>query len=59
MTKNFPLKKKRLEHELDEHEEEMSSHHKEDRKSDPNKPEQKEQTKSIKETMKFSMRVLE
>lgn len=40
----FSNKKDRLEHELDEHEDEMTGHEKSDKKSELNKLEQKEQT---------------
>jgi hypothetical protein len=40
----FSSKKERLDHELDEHEDEMTGHEKSDKKSDLNKLEQKEQT---------------
>ncbi|MFB6158513.1 MAG: hypothetical protein ABEJ95_02515 [Candidatus Nanohalobium sp.] len=43
--KDFSEEKERLEHELDEHEEEMSSHDKSDKKSELNKLQQKEKNK--------------
>lgn len=42
--KDFSSKRKKLEHELDEHDSEMSSHEKSDKKSELNKLEQQEQT---------------
>jgi hypothetical protein len=43
--KDFSSNKEKLEHELDEHEDEMSSHEKSDKKSQLNKLEQKTKTK--------------
>lgn len=54
--KNFSSKKEKLEHELDEHEDEMSSHEKSDKKSQLNKLEQKTKTKkhNRKQKIKYS-----
>jgi hypothetical protein len=43
--KDFSSRKEKLEHELDEHEDEMSSHDKSDKKSELNKLQQKKKTK--------------
>ncbi|MFB6244926.1 MAG: hypothetical protein ABEJ03_01110 [Candidatus Nanohaloarchaea archaeon] len=54
--KNFSSKKEKLEHELEEHEDEMSSHDKSDKKSELNKLEQKTKTKkhNRKQKIKYS-----
>lgn len=55
--KNFSNKKQKLEHELDEHGEEMSSHDKSDKKNKLNKLEQKTNTKNHnhKQKIKYSL----